>query len=293
MPRFHAGLVLEGGGYKGMFTAGVLDFFLEKNMEFTSAYGVSAGACALCSYISKQPHRAFETFVDYAGMKQFCSSRSFLLTGDLFNADMSYDLIPNYLNPYDYDKAMQYPGKAYAVCTDIESGKPEYFLLKDLHETMSAIRASASMPLVSQNVRIGDRLYLDGGMSDAIPIRKSVQDGNQKSIVVLTKKKDYRRKAASPMVMAMVRTRYRRYPQLIERFENWPGEYNQTLRLLDEMEKKGEILILRPSNLYGIGRVDKDRERLQALYEEGWKTAADHYEQIMSFLIKSEENVNA
>ena len=159
------GLVLEGGGFKGIFTAGVLDFLIDKDIKFTSIYGVSAGACALCSYVSGQRHRVYDTFVDYADMKKFCSPQSLLLTGDLINADMSYHLIPDYLNPYDYVTAAKYPGKAYAVCTDIETGMPAYFQLDNIHENMPMIQASASMPLVSRNVRIGDHLYLDGGMS--------------------------------------------------------------------------------------------------------------------------------
>ena len=283
MPVYNAGLVLEGGGFKGIFTAGVLDFLIDKDIKFTSIYGVSAGACALCSYVSGQRHRVYDTFVDYADMKKFCSPQSLLLTGDLINADMSYHLIPDYLNPYDYVTAAKYPGKAYAVCTDIETGMPAYFQLDNIHENMPMIQASASMPLVSRNVRIGKHLYLDGGMSDAIPFLKSFQDGNVKSLVITTKKKDFRRKKAGMAMRTLFKMKYAGYPKLVERFENWDLEYNRSLDQMQEMEKKGQLMVIHPTNLYGVGRVEKDRERLDALYEEGYHTAEKMYCEMEGF----------
>ena len=283
MPVYNAGLVLEGGGFKGMFTAGVLDFLMDKDIKFTSIYGVSAGACALCSYVSGQRHRVYDTFVDYADMKKFCSPQSLLFTGDLINADMSYHLIPDYLNPYDHTAAAKYPGKAYAVCTDIETGMPAYFQLDNIKESMPVIQASASMPLVSRNVRIGDHLYLDGGMSDAIPFQKSFQDGNLKSLVIATKKKSFRRKKAGMAMRALFKMKYAGYPKLVEHFENWDTEYNYSLDQMQEMERKGQLMVVRPTNLYGVGRVEKDRDRLNALYEEGYQIAEKLYPQMQNF----------
>ena len=151
---YQAGLVLEGGGMKGVYTAGVLDYFLEKGIEFSSVYGVSAGACCMCSYLSKQKKRAYDVFVDYLGSKNYMSIHSLLTTGDLFNVKTTYDLIPNHLNPFDYDTYSAYSGKAYAVVTNIISGRPEYKRIKDLRKEMVYIQASSSLPLVSRSVKI-------------------------------------------------------------------------------------------------------------------------------------------
>ena len=189
-----AGLVLEGGGMKGIYTAGALDFFLDKGIEFSSVYGVSAGACHMCSYLSKQRGRARDISLDYLHTKEYCGLRSLLTTGDLFNAKVCYELIPDYLNPYDYEAFERYEGKAYAVVTNIVTGCPEYMRIRDARKDIICVRASASLPLVSRNVQIGGNLYLDGGMSDSIPIGKSIMDGNQKNVVIMTKEEGFRRK---------------------------------------------------------------------------------------------------
>ena len=150
------GLVLEGGGMKGMYTAGVLEYFMEKELYFKNCYGVSAGACHLCSYISKQRKRAYRVALDYLNDKNYCSMYSLVTTGDLFNADMCYNTIPNKLDPYDYKAAAKYEGNAYAVVTNIRTGEAEYMPLREMHRDTIAVRASASLPLVSRNVKIGN-----------------------------------------------------------------------------------------------------------------------------------------
>ena len=159
---YQAGLVLEGGGMKGVYTAGVLDFFLDQGIDFAKCYGVSAGACHLCSYLSKQRGRAYAVVADYLDDPNYWGISSLLRTGDLFNVDMCYRQIPETLNPFDYETYDKNPSKGYAVVTNIETGRAEYIPFGDLHENIRAVRASASLPLVSRNVRIGDSLYLDG-----------------------------------------------------------------------------------------------------------------------------------
>ena len=138
---YQAGLILEGGGMKGLYTAGVIDFFLDKGIEFSSVYGVSAGACSMCSYLSKQRGRARDVCIDYLDDKRYCSLWSLLTTGDLFNVDMNYRLVPEQLNPYDYKAFEQYRGKAYSVATDIVTGKPTYFRIRDMKKLKEQIRA--------------------------------------------------------------------------------------------------------------------------------------------------------
>ncbi len=279
---YQAGLVLEGGGMKGMYTCGVLEFFIEKGVMFSSCYGVSAGACHMCSYLSGQKKRAYYVGVDYLQCRDYCSIRSLLLTGNLFNRDVCYDLIPRYLNPYDYETFQSYKGRAYAVATNIVTGKPEYLRLQDMERDIEAVRASSSLPLVSRNVKINGKLYLDGGLSDSIPIRKSILDGNEKNIVVLTKEEGYRKKPSS--LLGVIRAVYARYPKVYELMRDRHISYNKTLDYLEEQEKCGRAFVIRPKTASGIKRIEKDREKLIALYDQGYRDAQALYGTMLAYL---------
>ena len=279
-----AGLVLEGGGMKGIYTAGALDFFLDKGIEFSSVYGVSAGACHMCSYLSKQTGRARDVSLDYLHTKEYCGLRSLLTTGDLFNAKVCYELIPDYLNPYDYEAFERYEGKAYAVVTNIVTGCPEYMRIRDARKDIICVRASASLPLVSRNVQIGGNLYLDGGMSDSIPIGKSIMDGNQKNVVIMTKEEGFRRKQDSDMNLALIKARYWKYPKIYELMKNRYLSYNHTLDYLEKQAEAGKAFVIRPSVQSDVGRIEKDEEKLKRLYEQGYEETAAQYEQLMNYL---------
>lgn len=279
---YQAGLVLEGGGMKGMYTAGVLDFFLDKGLEFSHVYGVSAGACHMCSFLSKQRGRALDVGIDYLDSKKYCSVESLLTTGDLFNVKTAYHLIPEYLNPYDYATFDKYAGKAYAVVTNIVTGRPEYLRIRDMKTDIDAIRASASLPLVSRNVKIGGKLYLDGGISDAIPIQKSVMDGNRKNVVILTKEEGYVRKPSSHL--ELLKLRYLRYPKVYELMAKRHTVYNATLEYLEKQQENGQAFVIRPKKKSNVGRIEKDAEKLKALYEEGYRDAADCFELLQNYL---------
>lgn len=279
---YQAGLVLEGGGMKGIYTAGVLDFFLDKGLEFSSVYGVSAGACHMCSFLSKQRGRARDISIDYLDSKKYCSVESFLTTGDLFNVNTAYRLIPDYLNPYDHAAFEKYAGRAYAVVTNIVTGRPEYLRLRDMREDIVAVRASASLPMVSRNVKIGDKLYLDGGMSDAVPIRKSILDGNKKNVVILTKEEGYVRKPSSHL--EIIKLRYIKYPKVYELMKNRHTEYNDMLAFLEKQQENGQAFVIRPKKKSDVGRIEKDAEKLKALYEEGYRDAAENFELLLNYL---------
>ena len=279
---YQAGLVLEGGGMKGVYTAGVLDFFLDKGIEFSSVYGVSAGACHMCSYLSKQRGRALEVCVDYLDTRKYCSAESLLTTGDLFNVNMAYHLIPEYLNPYDYAAFDRYEGKAYAVVTNIETGKPEYLRIRDMKKEIDAIRASASLPLVSRNVKYNGKLYLDGGLSDAIPICKSILDGNKKNVVILTKEEGYVRTPASHL--GLLKLRYLRYPKVHELMADRHLSYNDTMAYLEKQQENGQAFVLRPKKKSEVGRIEKDVDKLKALYEEGYRDAEENFGLLQNYL---------
>lgn len=281
---YDAGLVLEGGGMRGLYTAGVLDFFIEKKLQFAMCYGVSAGACHLVSYMSNQKGRAYRVSVDYLKDKNYCSTYSLLKTGDLFNVDMCYNQIPNELDPYDYEAGAKYPGKGIVVVTDIESGKARYVHVKDLRKDIIAIRASASLPLVSRNVEINGRMYLDGGMSDSIPIKKSMRDGNVKNVVILTRPEGYRKKPTSNM--SLMRAKYKDYPGVVRDMEQRHIVYNKTLDFVAKEETAGRAFVFRPENLVKIDRIEKDPKKLRVLYLQGYYDAATRYKELRSFLDK-------
>lgn len=281
---YQAGLVLEGGGMKGIYTAGVLDFFLDKGIDFSSVYGVSAGACHMCSYLSKQRERAKDVSLDYLKTTDYCGIKSLITTGDLFNAKFCYEMIPDYLNPYDHEAFKKYEGKAYAVVTNIETGRPEYLRLRDMKKDIIAVQASASLPLVSKNVKIGKGLYLDGGISDAIPIRKSVLDGNRKNVVVMTKEEGYRRKPSSSATLGLIKMRYLKYPKVYELMLERHIAYNDTLDYLEKAVSDGTAFVIKPSKKSDVGRIEKDEEKLKVLYEQGYEDAARHYEELVRYL---------
>lgn len=279
---YQAGLVLEGGGMKGIYTAGVLDFFMDKGLAFSNVYGVSAGACHMCSYLSGQRGRSYDISIDYLDSKKYCSIESLLTTGDLFNVGTSYHLIPEYLNPYDYEAFKRYEGRAYAVVTNIVTGKPEYLRIRDMKADMDAVRASASLPLVSRNVKIGSSLYLDGGISDAIPIRKSILDGNRKNVVILTKEEGFVRKPSSQL--GLLKLRYLRYPKVYELMAKRHITYNDTMAFLEKQQENGQAFVIRPKTKSDVGRIERDAEKMKALYEEGYKDAQDNFEVLQNYL---------
>ncbi len=280
----NAGLVLEGGGMKGVYTAGVLDFFIDKGMWFQNCYGVSMGACNLCSYISRQRGRALAVTLDYMDDPNYCGIRPLLKTGDLFNVKMAYTDIPYVLNPFDFDTAAAYEGNAYAVVTNLETGKAEYIKINDLKESMDVIRASASMPLVSRNVMLNGKPYLDGGIADSIPIKRSIDDGNQKHVVVMTKEIGYQRKPFA--MMPAVKLRYRKYPRIVRDLQLRHTRYNKVVAYLEREHAKGNLFLIRPTYKSEVDRVEKDKKKLQALYDQGYQEAADCYDDLMAYLAK-------
>lgn len=279
-----AGLVLEGGGMKGVYTAGVLDLFLDKGLEFSSVYGVSAGACSMCSYIAKQRGRALDVNIDYLDSKRYCSVESMLFSGDLFNVNTCYNLIPNYLNPIDKEAFAQYEGKAYSVATNIATGRPEYLQVKDAVKDIDMVRASASLPLVSRTVYIKGRPYLDGGISDSIPLQKSIRDGNRKNVVVMTKEVGFRRKPTDSRQLALIKLRYAKYPKVAELMAQRHIAYNECLDYIESLEQSGKIFVIRPRHASDVARIERDKAKMHALYDQGYQEAESLYEDLMEYL---------
>lgn len=276
------GLVLEGGGMRGIYTAGVLDFFMDKNLYTDGVIGVSAGACHACSYVSKQIGRAYRTNTDYIKDKRYMSFLSLLKTGDLFGADFVYNAIPNELDLYDYETFHNGKTKLYAVCTNLETGKAEYMQCINMKHDVIYIRASASLPLLSRIVEVDGKKLLDGGAADSIPIKKFQQLGYDKNIVVLTQCSDYRK--GKNNLLPLIRKRYKKYPKFIETLANRHINYNRTLDELGVMEKRGEVFIIRPGSPVNISRLEKNVDKLKALYDEGYHDAKEQYNALMDYI---------
>lgn len=279
---YNSSLVLEGGGMRGVYTAGVLDLFLDKEIEFKGVIGVSAGACTGCSFLSKQRKRAYDVMVDYLDDPRYLSIKSLLLTGNAFGSEFIFDTIPNELNLYDYEAFNNYKGRFYAVATDMKTGKPFYRPIVNMNIDLTYINASMSLPLLSKPVEIDGHQYLDGGISDSIPVKFMYDLGFKKNVVVLTRPKGYRKEKTK--TLPILEKSYSEYPQLIKRMANRHLDYNNTLNLLDMWKKTGNAFVIEPSEPLVISRLEKNHTKLEALYELGYKDAYDNYDSLIEYL---------
>ena len=279
-------LVLEGGGMRGLYTCGVLDFFMDMNIHFDAIIGVSAGACHACSYVSNQRGRALRTATQWIQDSRYMSLKSLVQTGDLFNAQFVYYDIPNRYDPYDYQAFNQSHTKLYATCTDCYTGKPLYFPIAHMQEDIEFIRASASLPLVANMVNYHGYTMLDGGIADSIPFEHMMEKGYDKIVVVLTRCKGYQKEANA--LMPLIRKRYKEYPELIKACENRHIHYNQQLQTLDTLEKKNQVFCIYPSEIH-VGRLEKDPKKLKELYHTGYTDIQKQKDALLAYLDIQEE----
>ena len=264
------GLVLEGGGMRGIYTAGVLDVFMENGITFDGVIGVSAGAIHGCSFVSGQKGRSIRYYMKYCRNWQFMSFRSLLLTGNIAGEKFCYHTLPEKLDPYDYEAFKKSPTKFYVGCSNVETGKAEYLPITDMKEQIDRMRASASLPLVSKIVKTEGLKLLDGGCTDSIPLMKFREMGFTKNVVILTRPKGYQKE---PEQLAMAKIRYRKYPAFVEALSHRHERYNESLRQIEELEKMGEIFVLRPDEPLKIGRLERSPEKLQQVYDIGRRDA--------------------
>ena len=270
------GLVLEGGGMRGVYTAGVLEKFLENGLFFPYVIGVSAGACCAVSYLSRQRGRNRRVTVGMAAHPDYLGWRSLVKTGSYFGLKFIFEKIPNELDPLDFDALFAARERFVIATTDPESGKPLYFgddVWRKSRDVFTAVlKASSSLPFISRPVDVEGRKLFDGGVADPIPVRKALADGCERVVVVLTKHASYRIKPFRRLRTA--RLMYPRYPRLVEALARRAQVYNDTLALLKRLEEEGRAFVVRPSQLLPVGRMERDTAKLQALYELGESDAA-------------------
>lgn len=275
------GLVLEGGAMRGLYTAGVLDVFIEHGIEVDTTVAVSAGAAFGCNYKSKQVGRVLRYNVRYAGDSRMGGLSSLLKTGDIFNVEFAYHTLPEVLDIFDAKTYREDPSDFYVVSTNIESGEPTYTLLETGEGVdVEWIRASASMPLVSKPVEIGGNYYLDGGISDPIPLAWMKQNITKKNIVILTRPAGYIKPPEKPIVSKFLG----KYPRLAEAIKNRSKVYNRSVLMAEEDQKLGNTLLIRPSIDLGIKRTEKSVEKLEAMYDLGRYDALAQIESIKKFI---------
>lgn len=266
------GLVLEGGGMRGAFTSGVLEVFLRENIDFKYVIGVSAGALTAMSYLSKQKRRNYNTFVEYATNDQYASVANLAKTGNIFNFDYILGDVVDELLPFDFDTFFANDAEFVIGATHCVSGRPVFFRKSQLQKLgkqalMTALRASASLPLVAQTTEIAGWDFLDGGISAPVPFEKSIADGNERNVVVLTRNADYEMKPQSPAMKAMLRSMYPQYPNLVRTLCMRHEIYRRQRARLEELEQEGKVIIIRPIAPLKVDRYEKNREKLAELHD--------------------------
>ena len=277
------GLVLEGGAMRGLFTAGALDVFMEAGIHFDGLVGVSAGAVFGCNFKSGQIGRVLRYNRRYCRDWRYCSWRSLLLTGNMFGADFCYRKIPEELDPFDRAAFEADPTEFYLVCTDVRSGKPVYWRCGRADKScMERMRASASMPFVSSMVEIDGGLYLDGAITDSIPLEFMERSGYRRNVVILTRPEGYLKKETSlPWILNLV---YRKYPAFRRALADRHLIYNAQTEYVLRRRDEGDVLVIRPEAPLPVQRITKDPGLIQETYDIGRRTAAKQLERLREFL---------
>lgn len=277
------GLVLEGGGLRALFSAGVIDVMMENHITFDGMIGVSAGATFGSNYKSGQIGRALRYNIALKDDPRYISWRSFFKTGDLVGAEFSYHVMPTELDVFDYEAYRQNPMEFHIVCTDAETGEPVYKQLDIMdYEGLEWVRASASMPIVSKPVLLEGRKLLDGGIVNSIPLKHFQELGYERNIVVLTQPKGFFKRRTK--LMPLFHLTMRKYPAIIKAMGRRHLMYNEQLRYLAEEEKKGNILLIYPEDTLPIGRTELNEEKMRKVYQLGRKTAEEQLLKIKDFL---------
>ena len=269
----NTGLVLEGGGLRGVFTCGVLDCFMDNGIRFPFTIGVSAGACNGLSYMSGQRGRARSSNIDLMEKHHYIGFKYLITQGCIMDYKLLFEDFPEKIIPYKYDAYFSNPDRFVMVTTNCLTGKAEYFEEKSSPERiMSIVRASSSLPFVSKITYVDGVPMLDGGITDSIPVQYAFDQGYEKLVVILTRNKGYRKKEGK---MRIAKAFYRKYPALQQALSVRNLRYNQTMDMIEKLEEEGKITVIRPIKPVEVGRIEKDTAQLTALYQEGYSVASD------------------
>ena len=278
------GLVLEGGALRAIFSSGVCDALLDGNVMTDYVIGVSAGIAYGVSYVSRQPRRNLEVVTRYAPDKRYMGMNNLVDKSNrsYFGLKFAYDTIPNELIHFDYDTFAAYPGEVEAVVTNLNTGKADYLPVpRQDHESL-LLQASCAMPLLFPIYRIDGQPYLDGGAADSIPWQRALDQGCERVIVVLTRPREYRRKP--DQMIRLIRKQYQEYPKFVQAMETRAQRYNENREQLFEMEREGKVLVIAPQSTLGVGRIERDTEKLRLLWAEGYQMTVERMDEIKDYL---------
>ncbi len=266
----NTGLVLEGGGMRGVFTSGVLDAFMKHDLYFRYIVAVSAGVCNGLSYMSRQPRRARISNIDMLAKYDYIGLRHLVTQGCIFDPKLLYDRFPNELIPYDYDTYFRNEALFEMVVTNCNTGRAEYLSERsgDHQRLIDICRASSSLPYVSKVVEVDGQPYLDGGIIDSIPVERAVSMGYEHNVVIMTRNRGFRNTSRDLKIPRYI---YRNYPRLRVALSHRVAVYNAQLDYVERLEDEGRITVIRPEKPMEVGRMEKDVHKLEALYEEGFR----------------------
>ncbi|MDV2884200.1 patatin family protein [Alkalihalophilus pseudofirmus] len=278
-------LVLEGGGMRAVYTAGVLEALMKHEVEIPHVIGVSAGACNGSSYVSKQIDRNRKVNIDYIDRPEYLSFKNLVKTKSIFGWDFIFNTLPNELEPFDFDTFKDSPQTFTIVTTKLDTGEPYYF---DKHlpkeDLLTVLKASSSIPMLAPPVTYKNDVFFDGGVADPIPIKRSIEEGHQKHVIVLTQNKGYQK---TPMKFTrFAKWQFRNNPAFLQTMLTRYQRYNQTLKRIEEMEASGEAFVIRPKMPVRVSRLEKNKERLAALYNEGAEDMLSEMNKLERWLAK-------
>lgn len=277
------GLVLEGGAFRGLFTAGVLDALLDINADIKYIVGVSAGATNAYSFVSKQRGRNLEIMEKFIENKRYVSYGNLIRCRSIMDLDFVFDEIPNKHCVFDYKTFNEYDGEILAGAFNIRTGENEYFGKESLDERNSILRASTAIPMMFPFEKINGEYYADGGLLEPIPIEKSIADGNDKNIVILTRNADYRKKKSKINELAY-KIYKNKYPRLANVLKNRYIQYNKQLDYCEKLEESGNAIIIRPTVDMNIGRFERDKVKLKRIYQNGYDLIIKDKDKILSYI---------
>ena len=280
------GMVLEGGSMRGIYTAGVLDVLMENDIEVDGIVSVSAGALFGVNYFSKQIGRVIRYNKKYCGDKRFISIHSLIKTRNVVNKDFTFYKVTKELDPFDNDKFKEGNKEFYVTATNIETGKAEYFKIDDVLEQLETFRATAAVPFASEIIEIDGKKYLDGGISDSIPINKCLDLGYKKIIVILTQPLGFRKMPFSKKRQQLLRIALKKYPNLVDAMLNRYVMYNEELDKVSQLEESGDVFVIRPSRKINMSMIEKDPDKIQEYYDMGVEVGKSVIEDLRLFLDK-------
>ena len=283
-PKPKTGLVLEGGGMRGIYTAGVLDTFMECGITvFDGVIGVSAGAIHGSSFVAGQKGRSIRYYKKYCNDDRFMSYKSLMRTGNVVGEKFCYHDLPDRLDPFDYQAFKRSGKEFYVVCSNVETGKAEYFQIRDMKRDMDLLRASASLPYLSRIVKVKGKKLLDGGCTDSIPVKAFRKMGYKRNVVVLTRPAGYTK---APERVKLAKLFYRKYPEFCRVLQRRHLEYNHTLAGIRRLEREGSVFVIRPSEDLQIGRMEHNPGEIQRVYDIGRRDARHCIQELKAWMEK-------